>query len=136
MSQILEAKGDEDKLRALFTVKLSGYWSNHYTFDHTSTEQTAAISRSSIDVVLINTVVPLYYTYAQQLDCYDWAERAVALLEVLKPESNHLVEKFRNAGMRIDNALTSQAVIQLNNAYCVPRKCLYCEAGHKLLSLK
>ena len=64
------------------------------------------------------------------------AERAVALLEVLKPESNHLVEKFRNAGMRIDNALTSQAVIQLNNAYCVPRKCLYCEAGHKLLSLK
>ena len=136
MSQILEAKGDEDKLRALFTVKLSGYWSNHYTFDHISTEQTAAISRSSIDVVLINTVVPLYYTYAQQLDCYDWAERAVALLEVLKPESNHLVEKFRNAGMRIDNALTSQAVIQLNNAYCVPRKCLYCEAGHKLLSLK
>lgn len=43
---------------------------------------------------------------------------------------------FGNAGMKIDNAMVSQAVIQLRNAYCLPHKCLYCLAGHKMLAAK
>jgi hypothetical protein len=61
-------------------------------------------------------------------------ESAIAILEQLKPENNRITALFLNAGMKIDNALASQAVIQVRNEYCNPRKCLYCRAGHKLLS--
>lgn len=136
MADILEAKGDEEKLRAIFTVELTGYWSNHFSFSHVSPEQSAAIGKNSIDIILINTVAPLYYTYAESTDNYEWAERAIALLERLKPEKNGITALFASTGMRIDNALASQAVIQLRNAYCIPRKCLYCNAGHKMLASK
>ena len=117
-------------------MTLTGYWSNHYTFGRESQETQAALGRSSVDIVLINTVAPLYYTYAETADDYDWTERAVALLENLKPEHNHVTRMFGNAGMKIDNAMVSQAVIQLRNAYCLPHKCLYCLAGHKMLAAK
>lgn len=136
MADLLEAKGDEQRLRDLFSVTLTGYWSNHYTFGRESQETQAALGRSSVDIVLINTVAPLYYTYAETADDYDWTERAVALLENLKPEHNHITTMFGNAGMKIDNAMVSQAVIQLRNAYCLPHKCLYCLAGHKMLAAK
>ena len=136
MADLLDAKGDEQRLRELFSVTLTGYWSNHYTFGRESQETQAALGRSSVDIVLINTVAPLYYTYAETADDYDWTERAVALLENLKPEHNHITTMFGNAGMKIDNAMVSQAVIQLRNAYCLPHKCLYCLAGHKMLAAK
>ncbi len=136
MADILATKGNEKQLRDLFSVALTGYWGNHYTFGHESGEKAqAALGRSSIDIVLINTVAPLYYAYSEIADDYDWAERAVSLLEALKPESNHITAMFSQAGMKIDNALTSQAAIQLRNAYCLPRKCLFCQAGHKMLSV-
>lgn len=134
MADILEAKGDEKRLRSLFSAELTGYWSNHFSFSHASPEPTAAIGRGSADILLINTAAPLYYAYAELTDNYDWAERAVSLLEGLKPERNHISALFSSAGMKIDNALVSQAVIQLRNAYCIPRKCLFCQVGHKLLS--
>lgn len=134
MADILAAKGDEDALRRLFGVELTGYWSRHYSFSHESPECGAALSRRSIDIILINTVAPLYYAYGEMTDDYGVVEQATDLLEALKPEENKIVAKFSHAGMRMTNALESQAAIQLNNAYCLPRKCLYCQAGHKLLA--
>lgn len=42
MADLLEAKGDEQRLRDLFSVTLTGYWSNHYTFGRESQETQAA----------------------------------------------------------------------------------------------
>ena len=136
MANLLDANGDIDKLRSLFAVSLTGYWTNHYTFagEAVAPDASQAISRSSIDVILINTVVPLYYAYGTATDDYSRVESAIAILEQLKPENNRITALFLNAGMKIDNALASQAVIQVRNEYCNPRKCLYCRAGHKLLS--
>lgn len=136
MADLLATHGDEKQLRELFSVALTGYWSNHYTFGHESGDTQTALGRGSIDIVLINTVAPLYYAYSEFADDYEWAERAISLLEALKPESNHITTMFARAGMKIDNALASQATIQLRNAYCLPRKCLFCQAGHKMLSVK
>ena len=44
------------------------------------------------------------------------------------------MRRFAEMGIGVTNALESQAVIQLNNAYCQAHKCLYCRIGHKLLS--
>ena len=92
------------------------------------------MSQSSIDIVLINLVAPLYYAYGELTDDYQMSDRAIALLESLRPEQNSIVATFTHAGIRCNDALTSQALIQLRKAYCDARKCIYCRIGHRLLS--
>lgn len=133
MESILNAK-DEKELRELFSVELSGYWAVHYSFGDASSRSQKALGNSSIDIILINTVAPLYYAYAEITGNPDTADKAVSLLESLRPERNSIVEIFTRAGVKCDDALSSQALIQAKKEYCDARKCLYCTIGHKLLS--
>ena len=133
MSDILEANGEKE-LRKLFQVELSGYWSNHYSFGKPSEKPSPALSNASIDIVLINTVAPLYYAYGEITGNYKLTDKAVTLLESLKPEKNSIVSAFVAAGIECDSALTSQALIELKRSYCDARKCIYCKIGHRLLS--
>lgn len=84
--------------------------------------------------MLINLVAPLYYAYGSLTGDYLMTDKAIELLESLKPENNAIVAQFVHAGLRCDDALTSQALIQLRKAYCEPRKCIYCRIGHRLLA--
>lgn len=134
MTDILERKG-EKQLRELFMVRLNGFWGNHYTFGGAPSEgELCALSNSSIDIILINTVAPLFYAYGIKTDSYATSDRAIELLESLRPERNSIVSLFGSAGIKCDDALTSQALIQLRREYCEARKCLYCKIGHRLLS--
>lgn len=135
MADILDAKGDYDKLVELFKINLSGYWDTHYSFSHESPRGTNALGPKSIDILLINVVAPLYYLYGETTDNYDMVEYATSLLELLKPERNRCTILFTNAGLKVENALDSQAVVQIYKQYCQQRKCLYCHVGHKLLSV-
>ncbi len=133
MSNILEADSEKE-LRKLFQVELTGYWAKHYSFDKPQEKPSLALSNSSIDIVLINTVAPLYYAYGEITGSYELTDKAVSLLESLKPEKNSIVTLFERAGIACDTALTSQALIELKHSYCDARKCLYCKIGHRLLS--
>ena len=133
MSDILNANGEKE-LRKLFQVELTGYWSNHYSFGKPNESPTLALSNQSIDIVLINTVAPLYYAYGEITGNYALNDKAIELLESLKPESNSIVKTFVAAGIECDSALTSQALIELKRNYCDARKCIYCKIGHRLLS--
>ena len=133
MNAILEADGEKE-LRKLFQVELTGYWSNHYGFGKPTEKPSPALSNSSIDIVLINTVAPLYYAYGEITGNYALTDKAVALLESLRSEKNSIVDTFTLAGIDCDSALTSQALIELKRNYCDARKCIYCKIGHRLLS--
>lgn len=132
MNAILEADGEKE-LRKLFQVELTGYWSNHYGFGKPTEKPSPALSNSSIDIVLINTVAPLYYAYGEITGNYALTDKAVALLESLRPEKNSIVDTFTLAGIDCDSALASQALIELKRNYCDARKCIYCKIGHRLL---
>lgn len=134
MNDILDAAGYTSALRELFDVELSGYWATHYSFGKPSPSAGRALSSGSIDIVLINVVAPLYYARGEMTDDYTMTDRAIELLEDLRPERNSIVTMFQNAGIRCDNALTSQALIQLRRSYCEARKCIYCRLGHRLLA--
>lgn len=133
MRRILQAQG-EKQLRELFQVELTGYWQRHYTLGKEVPNASRALSNASIDIVLINLVAPLYYAYGELTGDYAMTDRAIELLEALKPEQNAIVARFVGAGVRCHDALTSQALIQLRKAYCDSRKCIYCRIGHRLLS--
>lgn len=133
MNRILEAEGEKE-MRALFEVELSGYWTKHYTFGKPNERATATLSRSSIDIILINTVVPLLYAYGELTGNYEMTDKAIKLLEDLRAESNSIVSHFVAYGIDCPDALTSQALVQLKREYCDARKCIYCKIGHHLLS--
>lgn len=133
MQALLDAT-DEKALRQLFSVELDGYWSTHYTLGKESNVTTRVLGEASIDIILINTVAPLYYAYGEISGKYEHQDRAIALLESLRPEKNSIVATFAAAGLKSDDALTTQALIQLKREYCDARKCIYCKIGHRLLA--
>lgn len=133
MNRILDAEGEKE-MRALFEVELSGYWTKHYTFGKPNERATATLSRSSIDIILINTVAPLLYAYGELTGSYEMTDKAIKLLEDLRAESNSIVSHFVAYGIDCPDALTSQALVQLKREYCDARKCIYCKIGHHLLS--
>lgn len=133
MNRILETEGEKE-MRALFEMELSGYWTKHYTFGKPNERATATLSRSSIDIILINTVAPLLYAYGELTGNYEMTDKAIKLLEDLRAESNSIVSHFVAYGIDCPDALTSQALVQLKREYCDARKCIYCKIGHHLLS--
>lgn len=126
-----------DEARALFDVELPYYWRRRYTFGPANASvSTTAFSRATVDVLVINVVVPLMYAYGAQFGDEAMQERAVGFLEQLPAERNSITRLFAEAGVECRDAFTSQALIQLRRAYCEPRKCLYCRLGHQFLSQK
>ena len=133
MSLLLEADGEKE-LKELFKVELTGYWSNHYSFGKPHEKPQPALGTRSIEIILINTVAPLYYARGEITGNYALIDKAVNLLESLPAERNSIVSGFAAAGLSADSALTSQALIELRRSYCDARKCIYCKIGHRLLS--
>ncbi len=135
MSRLLEIRTPDDAY-LMFSPSLTGYWANRYSFGAATANTGTPLSRTSINGLIINAVVPLQHAYAMAHDDSVLADRSIALLESLPPERNTIVESFASAGLKADNAFTSQGVIQLRRAYCETRKCLYCRIGHRMLAAK
>lgn len=133
MASLLSAP-DEKAIRDLFSVTLTGYWANHFSFSKPVPTPSRALGERSIDIILINTVAPLFYAHGETTGNYALTDKAIDLLESLRPEKNSIVDTFTHAGIDCPDALSSQALIQLRRNYCEARKCIYCKIGHHLLS--
>lgn len=131
-SRILEAHSTED-LRALFRFDLTGYWATASSVKSHNGLSPTSLSDASIDVILINVVAPLYYSYGAYIGSERYLASAVELLQAVPPESNSIVRLFTSLGIKCGNAFQSQALIQLRRAYCEQRKCLFCRIGHRMM---
>lgn len=131
-SRLLHEK-NLDAIRELFAAQASAYWDGHFQFDKPSRGKPKVIGAGSVDLILINTVVPLLFAYAMHTAKQVFADKALMLLEALAPETNQVVNRFGQAGMVATNALQSQALLQLKKAYCNPKLCLDCRIGQVLL---
>jgi len=132
-AQILESD-EEEKFHSLFDSELSEYWLNHYHFGKTSVKKTKYLGLQARQVLLINVVVPLFFAYGKKKNIELYTERAIRLLESLKPENNYITTMFSHAGITMKDACDSQALIQLKREYCEKKKCIFCRIGHKLLA--
>jgi hypothetical protein len=84
-SAILE-KEDPLQLRMFFQIKVSEYWQTHYSFGKTSKKISKSLGDNSLDAILINSVVPLLFAYGKQNDIEKYTDRAIHILEALKPK--------------------------------------------------
>ena len=131
-SAILDA-GSPGEIKKFFRISPSDYWKTHYHFRNASTPQEKTIGENTLNILLINTVVPMFFAYGLRNKRPEYCNRATRLLESIPPESNTIITTFRNAGIQVGNAGDTQALIQLKREYCEKKKCLYCRIGFRML---
>lgn len=90
------------------------------------------MGKSSIDILLINTVIPYKYAYAMHQNNPVRAEQTAELMEFIAPENNVIVRQWRVLGQQIHNAADTQALLHLYQNYCQHHECINCEVGYKI----
>ena len=116
----------------LFTGEVNDFWKTHYTFETASKKTDKRLSKSFIDLLIINTIIPLKFVYEQARGEVD-QEGLLQLIKQLKPENNSIISKFLELKIKANNAFESQALLELKNNYCAKKCCLQCAIGSKLL---
>jgi hypothetical protein len=116
----------------LFEVGVSPYWETHYQFEKESPKKKKQFSKSFVDLLVINTIVPFQFAYAKYQG-KDISEQLLHLMETIAPEKNIIIEKFSNFGIPSKSAFETQSLLQLKNNYCNHSKCLQCAIGTQLL---
>ncbi len=115
-----------------FEVLTSDYWQNHYQFDKESPKKKKKLSKSFVDLIIINTIIPLQFAYAKSQG-KEISEDLIQLLNEVSPEKNAILDKFSSFGIKSKNAFESQSLLQLKNEYCNKSRCLDCAIGMELL---
>lgn len=132
-SQVMEAETLAD-VRSLLSTRTSEYWEMHFVPGKlSSSRKVKPMGDRSLNLLVINTVAPFLYAYGRHKADERMCIRAVTFLEELKAEDNYIIRLWKNAGLPVDSAADSQALIQLHKEYCEKRKCLYCRFGYEYL---
>ena len=117
----------------ILSTGVNEFWEEHYTFLKSSKKNKKQLTKSFIDLLLINTILPLKFVYLKHRDEFD-ETNFFKLLESIQPEKNTIIQKFESLKISSKNALESQALLQLKTNYCNHKKCLECAIGNFLLS--
>lgn len=117
----------------IFKVQVSNYWMSHYVFDKESKLKKKYISQSFIDLIVLNCIIPIKYSYFSAIG-RDSIEELITLATTIAPEKNTIIDKFKNIEVKSIDSFHSQALLQLKNEYCNLNRCLHCEIGQKLIN--
>jgi hypothetical protein len=131
-SKIL-AINDLDALRKLLDVTANDYWHYHYLFDEAGSYKPKNLGRAMSDNIIINTIVPVLFAYGMYHNTNEWKDKAILYLSQLPAEKNKITNAWTEHHALNENALESQALIELKNNYCDNKRCLQCAIGFKLL---
>jgi len=130
-SEISEAK-KKKSIYALFKVSASRFWDTHYHFKSVSPKRKKALTKSFVDLIIINTILPVLFCY------FKYQGKAIPdylleLISSIESEQNSMITKFNNLKAVSRNAMHSQALIELKTNYCDKKKCMECAVGNNLL---
>ena len=116
----------------LFSIEVNDFWKTHYTFETESKKSPKKLTKLFIDLLLINTIIPLKFVYQQSRGEVNQDE-ILKLIQQIKPEKNSIISKFSDLKINSENAFESQALLELKNNYCAKKRCLKCSIGNDLL---
>ena len=132
LSQLVECK-DLFSLQSLLSTKVTPYWETHYTFGSISDLNEKNLSPFSMNLLMINTCIPMLFAYGRHSAKETLCNRAFDFLEQLKAENNYIIRLWKECGLTVKNAGDSQALIQLKKEYCDKKECLRCRIGYEYL---
>ena len=85
-----------------------------------------AFTRTKAQMLGINVVAQLQIFYSEYTMRSDLDSRGVELLEQLPAEKNLYIDRWVKLGVKPENALESQALLQLTKEYCSNLRCDRC----------
>ena len=122
-----------DEVKNLLDVTANDYWHYHYVLDETSAFKIKRLGAQMVNNILINTIIPVLFSYGHHHKENEFKNRAIQWLEQIPAENNTITNGYTKLGMANKNAFDSQALIQLKNEYCNKKRCLYCAAGNSII---
>lgn len=123
----------EHELEKLICCTPDVYWQTHYKFGKPVKARCITLGKDSLYLLLINTMVPLLFSYAAFHGKEELQIRAVSMLEDIPFEENRITRYYKEAGFPAKGALYSQAILELKARYCTSKKCLDCPVGSFVL---
>lgn len=125
---ICNCRSIED-IEQLFHIEANNYWSDALMthISHFTPPQYIGYDKSHL--LGINFIIPLQLAYADYTCNDSLRSSALNLLESIKAENNHYIRSWASYGVRVKNALESQALIQLATEFCDKRRCAECPVG-------
>ena len=132
LSALLECETVE-ALRQLLATHVTPYWETHYVFGSESAPSKKRMSAASVDVLIVNTAIPMLFAVGRHRRKETLCDRAFDLLEQMKAENNHIITMWQECGLEVKTAGDSQALIQLKKEYCDRKDCLRCRFGYEYL---
>ena len=79
----------------IFDKSVSEYWETHYQFDKISPKKKKVLSKSFIDLLIINAIVPIQFIYFQ-CQGKENSEELMQLVQDISPEKNSVIDKALN----------------------------------------
>ncbi len=131
-SKVIETKTAADFYK-LFNVCGSDYWDTHYNFGISSFQRKKRVTKSIVDLLIINTIIPLKFCYAKH-QAKDVSDEILQLAFSISSEKNSIVMRFNSLKPVATNACESQALLQLKKEYCDKNRCLHCAIGNIIVS--
>jgi len=131
-SKVLETT-ELHQLHQLFESHASKFWDTHYRFNVKSSSRVKKLGAASRMGLIINAVIPFLFVYGRNKGESKYEDRALMFLSEIIAEKNQIIKKFNEHGKKAQNALESQAMIELKTHYCDFKKCLNCKIGLSIL---
>lgn len=109
------------------------YWWNHLQFGSTTTCGCGPLRTSQLHTIIINTIAPILYAYGKHRGDLRLCDKAEEILHNLGSEKNSIIRRWEEAGISVNCAADSQALIQLQKEYCNKNACNKCRFAYAYL---
>lgn len=130
-SKLIESKSIQE-IKQVLSIQASTYWDTHYTFDKQSLKKAKKLSASFIDLLIINTIIPLKFAFAT-VQKQEIETEIFSLISTIPAEKNSILDKFKALNLDIKTAKDTQSLLHLKKNYCDLKKCLQCTIGLQVL---
>ncbi|MGE5106242.1 MAG: DUF2851 family protein [Sphingobacteriales bacterium] len=121
------------EIKKMLDVTANDYWHYHFAIDEPSSYKPKHLGAQMVDIILINTVIPVLFSYGHYYNETVYKDKALKWLEQIKAEKNNITKNWMHLSIVNQNAFDSQSLIELKTNYCDKRRCLECAIGNALL---
>ena len=122
-----------EELKQLLDITANDFWHYHYVPGEASVYKEKKVGMQMVENIIINTIAPVLFAYAQHTGQNQYKDKALQWLEAITAEKNTITKGYSVLGVPVKTAIDSQALIQLKNNYCHHKRCLECAVGNKIL---
>lgn len=135
-SKIINATSYPELKSVFKNISSSEYWKNHYQFGKIAEKsQDKKLSSSFIDLLIINVILPLKYTYHKNTEGYT-TDMILQIYQEISAEKNRIVEGWEALGCEVKTSLQSQSYLYQYKNFCIKKKCLSCTLGFRIIGNK